>query len=81
MTKKTVTVDQDATIAEKSEFVTPQDIAKVLDVTAEAVQNRFKDGTLRGYRLWGKKGPWRMRKEDFQKLLRENGTIIDRPTN
>lgn len=54
---------------EENQYLTPEEIAKVLRVHPKTVREWLREGTLKGLRL---KGLWRIPKIEFERFIKES---------
>jgi hypothetical protein len=59
----------ESSVVQKESWLSPQAIAKKLDITPETVINWLKDGDLKGYKF---AGLWRVEPGDYRKFLDEH---------
>jgi acetyl-CoA synthetase len=56
---------------QENEYLTPEEIAKILKIHAKTVRTWLKEGELKGIRL---KGVWRIPKSEFEAFLKRKET-------
>lgn len=61
-------------MAGKTDYLTVEDVARILSVGVPTVRNYIKRGELRAVKLGGKYSPYRIRRDWFDEFISERNT-------
>jgi len=60
-----------ATMLAMEELLTPEDVARILRMTEASVREKLKSGEIRGFKLGGRTGRWKIKPEELRRYIEE----------